>query len=80
MFSEAERVLERSIEFVLLDSVLEEIRAKLAKGGKTEKRMFSIALDLAKRCRIIDINQSLRSLPVDDQILIYVISVNFSRI
>jgi len=76
VFSEAERVLERSIEFILLDSVLEEIRTKLAKGGKTEKRMFSIALDLSERCTIVDANESLEGMVVDDQILEYVVSVN----
>jgi rRNA-processing protein FCF1 len=76
VFSEAERVLERSIEFILLDSVLEEIRAKHAKGNKTEKRMFSIALDLADRCRVVNLDQSLGDLVVDDQILEYTVSVN----
>lgn len=75
VFSEAERVLERSIEFILLDSVIEEIRAKLESSGKTEKRIFSVALDLTERCKVIEVNQSMRGLLVDDQLLEYAISV-----
>lgn len=76
MFSEAERVLERSIEFILLESVISEIRTNLEKAGKTERRIFTIALDLTERCKIVDIEQSLKELLVDDQLLEYTVSVN----
>ncbi len=76
VFSEAERVLERSLEFILLDSVLDEIKGKLEKAGKTESRMFNIALDLAKRCKVVEIDQSMKESPVDDQLLEYAVSAN----
>ncbi len=76
MFSEAERLLERSIEFVLLRSVLEEIKSKFDRAGKTESRSFKIALDLAQRCSIVEIDQSMRNSIVDDQLLDYASSVN----
>ncbi|MFW9794103.1 MAG: hypothetical protein ACFFEE_07375, partial [Candidatus Thorarchaeota archaeon] len=38
VFSEAERVLERGVEFVLLDSVFNEIRSKLERAGGAESR------------------------------------------
>lgn len=76
VFSEAERLLERSIEFVLLSSVLEEIKSKFDRAGKTESRLFKIALDLAQRCSIVEINQSMRNSIVDDQLLDYASSVN----
>lgn len=76
VFSEAERVLEQSIEFILLRSVLEEIQAKLTRSRKTEKRMFTVALDLTNRCKIVDVDQSMRDLLVDDQLLEYVQTVH----
>ena len=75
VFSEAERVLERSIEFILLDSVIDEIKGKLERAGKTESRLFKVALDLTERCKIVEIDQSMRESPVDDQLLEYAVSV-----
>jgi hypothetical protein len=76
IFSEAERVLERSIEFILLDSVIDEIKGKLECAGKTESRMFKVALDLTERCKVVEINQSMKESPVDDQLLEYAVSVS----
>jgi rRNA-processing protein FCF1 len=75
VFSEAERVLERSVEFIVLDSVVEEIKAKLEKSSKTESRMFKVALDLTQRCKIVEIDQSMKDSLVDDQLLEYTVSV-----
>jgi len=75
VFSEAERVLERNVEFILLKAVIDEIRAKLERAGKTESRMFKVALDLTKRCRVVEIDQSMKDFMVDDQLLEYAISV-----
>ncbi len=76
IFSEAERVLERGVEFILLESVIDEIKAKLDRSGKTESRMFKIALDLTERCKIIEIDESMKEFLVDDQILEYATSVS----
>ncbi len=76
VFSEAERVLERSVEFILLESVINEIRVKLEQSGKTERRMFRVALDLTERCKIVEIDQTMRDTLVDDQLLEYTVSVN----
>ena len=75
VFSEAERVLERSVEFILLESVVDEIKAKLEKSGKTESRMFRIALDLTERCKVVEIEHSMKDSLVDDQLLEYAVSV-----
>ena len=75
IFSEAERVLERRLEFVLLDSVLDEITTKLERATKTEVRMFRIALDLAERCTLVKVDASTKAKPVDDQLLEYTKSV-----
>jgi rRNA-processing protein FCF1 len=75
VFSEAERVLERGVEFILLESVVDEIKAKLEKSGKTESRMFRIALDLTERCKVVEIEQSMKDSLVDDQLLEYAVSV-----
>jgi len=75
IFSETERVLDRGIEFIILESVVDEIKAKLERAGKTESRMFKVAIDLVERCRVVELNQSMNDLSVDDQLLEYAVSV-----
>jgi rRNA-processing protein FCF1 len=76
IFDEAERVLERRFEFVILSSVVREIEAKAreTKGG-SNKLAFRVAKDLVSMCRLIEEENSLSKLPVDDQLLEYVVSV-----
>ena len=76
VFSEAERVLERNIEFIVLESVLSEIKAKFERAKKTESRKFKIALDLVERCRVVELDHSLKGTTVDDQLLEYTVSVS----
>jgi rRNA-processing protein FCF1 len=75
IFSEAERILERGIEFVLLDSIIEEIKSKLERANRREARMFRVALDLAERCTIVSVDVSVKDDPVDNQLLDYAKSV-----
>lgn len=76
IFTEAERVLERNLDFILLSSTLDELEQKLqAATNKTEIRHFKIAKELAKRCRIVESNEEAMKLPVDDQVLAYARSV-----
>ncbi len=75
VFSEAERVLERGVEFILLDSIVKEIKSKLERATRAEARMFRVALDLAERCTIVNVNASLKGNPVDDQLLEFTKSV-----
>lgn len=75
VFSEAERVLERNIEFIVLESVLSEIKVKLERANKTESRKFRIALDLVERCRVVELDHSMKDTAVDDQLLEYTMSV-----
>ncbi|MFW9864386.1 MAG: PIN domain-containing protein [Candidatus Thorarchaeota archaeon] len=71
VFSEAETILEQRVEFVVLDSVLEEIN-KLAKTAKgSDKRAFRIALELAENCRKVDVQDTLAEMTVDDQLIEY---------
>jgi rRNA-processing protein FCF1 len=76
VFSEAERVLERGVEFVLLDSVVDEIKSKLERANRTEARILRVALDLGHRCKIVSVNMSVKEFPVDDQLLEYTKSVD----
>jgi len=71
IFSEAERVLERNIEFVVLDSVVMELERNLKSTTGKEERWFKIALDLVERCRIVRLPDALQSIPVDEGILEY---------
>ncbi len=76
IFSETERVIERRVEFVLLESTVKEIELKGGLGaGKTETHVFRIAKDLIQRCRVVKVPESLAAMPVDDQLLEYAISV-----
>jgi len=76
IFSETERVLERRVEFVLLESTVKEIELKGGlSAGKTEAYVFRIAKDLIQRCKVVKVPESLTAMPVDDQLLEYAISV-----
>jgi hypothetical protein len=75
VFAESRRVLERSIEFILLTSVLQEIRKRTKLGVGPRDAKFLIASDLAKRCRTVSIDSSMVGLPVDDQLLGYTMSI-----
>ena len=76
IFTEAERVLERNLDFVLLSSTLDELEQKLqAATNKTEIRHFKIAKELTKRCRIVETDEESMKTPVDDQVLAYAQSV-----
>ncbi len=72
IFSEAERLLERKIEFVVLSTALDELEHKLRfPSNKTEERHFRIAKDLTKRCTIIGPENIPPLDAVDDQVLEY---------
>ena len=76
IFSEIERVLERRVEFVLLESTVREIDLKGGLGaGKTDAKVFRIAKDLIQRCTVVKVPESSTAMPVDDQLLEYAISV-----
>lgn len=77
IFSEAQRILEKRLEFVLLVSVVEEINTRFTEAeSKSERRKFKIAKDLIDRCKIIDVTEGGKLTPVDDQLLDYAASVN----
>ncbi len=75
VFAEAERVLERNLEFILLDSIIEEIKSKIQRANRTEARMFRVALDLANQCSIVSVDASMKVNPVDDQLVEFTKSV-----
>ncbi len=76
IFTEAERVLERKVEFVVLASAVDEIEKKMEKATKrTEKLQFRIAKDLVARCRVVEVNPNSEQKDVDSQLLDYASSV-----
>jgi len=76
IFSEIERVVERRVEFVLLESTVKEIELKGGlSAGKTEAKVFRIARELIQRCTVVKVPESLAAMPVDDQLLEYAVSV-----
>ncbi len=75
IFSEIERVVERRVEFVLLESTVKEIELKGGlSAGKTEAKVFRIARELIQRCTVVKVPESLAAMPVDDQLLEYAVS------
>ncbi len=76
IFSEAERVLERSVEFVVVSPVVKELQKKLENASTTERFKFRVALDLVERCSLVDIEEGFSSTSVDDQILEFAESCN----
>jgi rRNA-processing protein FCF1 len=74
VFSEAERVLERNLDFVVLRDVVDELERKFADASRTESPMFRIALDLIKRCRIVEPEEHDHDDSVDDVILKYALA------
>jgi len=77
IFSEAERLLDGRLQFVVLAGSLEEAKKKLQQATKVkEKRKFRMARELATRCEIVEPDKRIASLPVDDQILEYATSVS----
>ena len=72
IFEESERVLERKVEFQVLETVVEETTRRFARPRNArERRAFDVARNLLQRCTIVEVPDSLRHLPVDDQILAY---------
>lgn len=75
IFSEAENILERKLEFILLSSVVQEIKTKLSQRKSRDKK-FRIAKALIKQCSIVVVNESMSKLAVDNQLLEYTSTVN----
>jgi len=74
IFAETERVLERSIEFVVLKSVVKELERNLESAVRTERYKFRTALDFVERCNLVELDEISRNKPVDDQVLEYAYS------
>ena len=59
IFVEAERILERNLEFVILSPALDELERKLASpSNKAEERHFRIARSLMDRCKVVHLEES----------------------
>ena len=76
IFKEAEKELERSVNFVVIEPVVRELERKLNQLTGTEKRKFMVALDLLKRCTIVKVSDSDSMQPVDQLILVFAKSIN----
>ncbi len=72
VFTEAEEVLEKRPRFIILDSVAEEIDARLeSPRSHIETKQFTVAKSLIERCELVQVGENIRTLPVDVQILEY---------
>jgi rRNA-processing protein FCF1 len=56
VFSDLERLLNRSFEVILLSSVKRELEALARKGSPKMRKNASYALKLAKKCRYVEVN------------------------
>jgi len=71
IFTQAEAVLERSVRFEILSSVVSEIETLSEKASATERRWFRIAKDFIDRCQVIEYESTMQGLSVDDEVLEY---------
>ena len=76
IFKEAERELERNVDFVVIEPVVWELDKKLEQLSGAARQKFKVAIDLLKRCTIKNVSDSITSLPVDQQILVFAKSIN----
>ena len=76
IFEEAERELERNVDFVVIEPVLWELEKKLEQLSGAARQRFKVAMDLLKRCTINKMSDAVASLPVDQQILVFTKSIN----
>ncbi|MBS3793644.1 MAG: PIN domain-containing protein [Candidatus Thorarchaeota archaeon] len=77
IFTQAEEAVDRRIEFIVLDSVAEEVERKASNAtGSKEKRLLRVTTELMKRCKKVEVDDDLAELPVDDQVLEYAKRVN----
>ena len=76
IFEEAERELERNVDFVVIEPVVWELEKKLEQLSGAVRQRFKVAMDLLKRCTIKKVSNSVTSLPVDQQILVFTKSIN----
>jgi rRNA-processing protein FCF1 len=56
IFSDLERLLNRSFEVILLSPVKRELEAKARKGSPKMRKNASYALKLAKKCRYVEVD------------------------
>jgi len=76
IFEEAERELERNVDFVVIEPVVWELEKKLEQLSGAVRQRFKVAMDLLKRCTINKMSDAVASLPVDQQILVFTKSIN----
>ena len=55
IFQELDRIITRRVELLIFEGILVELRKVAAESIKKEKEV-SIALELAKKCNVIEIN------------------------
>jgi len=69
IFQEAQNVLEKKVQFVVIESVIKELERKAETTSGTERQKFMIALDLVQRCSIEKTEKFEKGTSVDRQIL-----------
>ena len=70
IFQELERIVSRKFELIILTEIIEELKNFSKKSIKRQKEA-QIALDLAKRCKLIDSNYNNMSLKNVDDIIFH---------
>ncbi len=58
MFEELARLLNQRFEPVLLSPILQELKTMAEKGSPSRRKQASLALKLAEKCSIIDIEKN----------------------
>lgn len=77
IFTQAEEAMDRRTDFIVLDSVAEEVKRKASQAtGSKEKRLLRVTIELMKRCKEVEVDDNFAELPVDDQVVEYAKKVN----
>ncbi len=71
IFSETEALLEQRVRFLVLESVVNEIKSQISSSSRRRASIFRVAQDLLRRCEIVHMAPTLAHLSVDEQLLEY---------
>ena len=57
IFREIEEVVNGKVEFIVLSTTIEELKKIASKGGDKLSRQASFALELAKKCKVLEVKK-----------------------
>ncbi|HUY00844.1 MAG TPA: hypothetical protein VMV49_14880 [Candidatus Deferrimicrobium sp.] len=69
IFQELDRIISKQFELIIIPDIIEELK-KISKGSIKRQKETNIALELSKRCKLIELNSTNHAFQtVDDHII-----------